>query len=739
MRGDVPEEIVVTAPGGGLDLDDATQLDAVELARGGTADLLGALSRNIAGVSLSEAQSNPWQPNLVYRGYVASALQGNAQGLAAYLDGGRFNQPFGDTVNFDLLPEAALASVTIKDASPVYGLNALGGAIVFATKTGRSSPGIEVSAVGGRYGRFESTAVAGWARDELSAYAAVQANRDDGWRRFSPSTLYNGFADLGWDGANGGVHLKLVAADTDLTGNGSAPVELLAADRRAVFTHPDNTRNRYIRASLHPRLDLSDTTHLEATLYVQQLKQRTLNGDAADVQECDGTKGVLCLQTAVGGVETPLIGNDGGAIADTLDGGSYGLLNRSRTRSRAAGALVQLVERRDFGAGENKLILGFSRDASRTRFASSSELGALTDTRSVEGLGTIVAQPDGSITPVDLVARTRYLGLFVSERLPVTRRLTAELGLRWNEARVTLDDQLGTVLDGRHRYRKLNYGIEFDYELSDALTVRAGHAQNNRAPTPAELACADEAAPCSLTNFFVGDPPLRQVVAHSWEAGASGKLDGTWTLRWLVSAYRSINRDDIQFIASAIRGRAYFQNIGRTRRQGLEVSVDMTRGGWTLHGGYGLTDATFRDPLTLTSAANPGADDDGRISVERGDRLPGIPRHRGVVSVDYVGGGFGAGFDVQAQSGQVFFGDEGNTQPRTTGFAVLNLRGSLAVARPLKLFAEVNNAFDKRRATFGTLIQTSEIELSEAPGASDPRSIGPGAPRRWLIGVGAKF
>ncbi len=742
------DTIIVTAPGGGLDNDDSITASAAEISRAGAPDLLRALNRTVAGLSLSEAQSNPWQPNLVYRGFTASPLQGNSQGLAVYVDGGRFNQPFGDTVQFDLLPEAAIDSVTIKDASPIYGLNALGGALIVATKTGRSAPGVALSAAGGRFGSLEGSAEFGWAGDQASAYIALQGRRDDGWRRFSPSTLYNGFADFGWDGADAGIHLKLTAADTDLTGNGSAPVELLAADRRAVFTHPDNTRNRYGRISLHPWVGIGDTSRIEASLYVQRLRQRTLNGDAADVEACedDDNEGLLCLESAAESdedegddAENLLIGADGNAIADTLGGEGYGALNRSRTRSRASGLLVQFVDKRPLGAGENELVLGFSHDRSRTRFAASSELGALEEDRSVEGLGPIITQPDGSITPVSVIGRTRYWGLFLSDTLPIAPGLSAEIGVRWNHARVLLDDQIGTALNGRHRFRRLNPGVEIDWTVTPGITLRAGYAEANRAPSPAELSCADEDAPCSLTNFFVGDPPLDQVVSKSWELGAAGHHDGAVTVRWLLSAYRADNHDDIQFIASPIRGRAFFQNVGVTRRQGIDLSIDLAQGPWSARATYGYTDATFRTPLILNSPDNPGADDDGTIAVQRGAQMPGIPRHRGTISVDYSTGRWGVGGDVQAQSGLRLFGDEANFAPRTRPFAIFNLRGHARLFGPVTLFAEMRNLFDKRYATFGTFSPTDEIELEEAPGASDPRSLGPGAPRRWIAGVSAKF
>lgn len=737
--------IIVTAPGGAIDVDDALTLTRADIGRAGTPDLLGALTRTIAGITLQDAQGNPWQPNLLYRGFAASPLQGQAQGLAVYLDGARFNQPFGDTVAFDLLPEAAIRKVSLLDASPVYGLNALGGAMLVETRTGLSDPGLEASMTGGRFDYREASIAGGLARGDFNAYGAFQYSHDDGWRAFSPSTLYNGYLDLGFDTATGGLHMKLIGADTDLTGNGVAPVELLAADRRAVFTWPDNSKARYGRVSLHPWVALSDRTRIEGTLYAQRLTLRTVNGDAADIEGCedDDAAGLLCLET-VGSdddeEQAVLTDAAGDPIADILGGEGYGVLNRGRTRTQAMGALFQIIDERPLLSGDNHFALGFSYDSSRTRFDTSTELGAMTEDRSVEGLGDLIVQQDGAIAPVGLVAHSDYWGAFAQDRLPITSRLSAEVGLRYNHARIMLQDQIGTALNGRHSFRRLNPGVELDYTLSEGLSLRAGYAQSNRAPTPAELSCADENAPCSLTNFFIADPPLKQVVAKSWEAGASGKgAAGGFRLDWLLSAYRTRNRNDIQYIASAIRGRAYFQNIGSTRRQGVEASVRASRGGFSGVLSYAFTDATYRAPLILSSPANPEAEDDGAIAVAKGDRLPGIPRHSATLSLDYATARWSIGGDLIARSGQYLVGDEGNDNARLGGYAMVNLRGSVTIVPGVSLFGELRNAFNRRYATFGAFSEVDEIDLDEAPGASNPRAYGPGAPRRWHLGVKALF
>lgn len=733
------QPIVVTAPGGAIDADDALRLTGADISRAGTPDLLGALTRSIAGVTLQDAQGNPWQPNLVYRGFTASPLQGQAQGLAVYLDGARFNQPFGDTVAFDLLPEAAIRSLTLFDSSAVYGLNALGGAMVIDTKTGTSDPGLEASLTGGRFGSREASVAGGFRKGDFSAFGAFQYSHEDGWRDHSPSTLHNGYADLGFDTAGGGLHLKWIGADTDLTGNGVAPVELLAVDRRAVFTWPDNARARYGRISLHPWVGLGEGTRIEGTLYAQRLKLRTVNGDAADIEGCED--GLLCLETVEGADEALLTDADGRTIADVLGGGEgYGVLNRGRLDSRAMGVLVQMIDERPLWGGRNHLAIGMSYDTSRSRFGASTELAALTEDRGVEGLGPAIVQADGAIGPVGLVAHTGYWGLFAQDRLPLTDRLSAEIGLRYNHVAIAMRDRIGTALNGDHRFRRLNPGLELDYRLTEGLNLRVGYAESNRAPTPAELSCADENAPCSLANFFIADPPLKQVVARSWEAGAGGQ--GRWggfRLEWLLSAYRTRNRDDIQFVASAIRGRAWFRNIGATRRQGVEFTLKAVRGGLSGAFSYAFTDATYRHDLALSSPTNPAADGDGVIFVRPGDRLPGIPRHSATLSLDYAGRGWSVGGDLIARTGQYLVGDEGNDQPRLKGHALVNLRAGIDIAPGVTLFGELRNAFGRKYATFGTFSDVGEVEMAQAPDASNPRAYGPGAPRRWYAGVKARF
>jgi iron complex outermembrane receptor protein len=118
---------------------------------------------------------------------------------------------------------------------------------------------------------------------------------------------------------------------------------------------------------------------------------------------------------------------------------------------------------------------------------------------------------------------------------------------------------------------------------------------SNRAPTPLELGCANPQRPCLIEGFIVSDPPLKQVVARSYEAGlrgeraiAGGKLD------WKVAAFRIDSSDDILNVASQIQGRGVFQNVPATRRQGLEAGAQYQTPQYLVYANYAFVDATYQ-------------------------------------------------------------------------------------------------------------------------------------------------
>src|SRR5690348_416211 len=70
------------------------------------------LSR-INGVSVFDDQGTRAQPTMDLRGFTLSPVVGVPQGVSVFLDGVRVNEAAAQEVNFDLLPEEAIASASV--------------------------------------------------------------------------------------------------------------------------------------------------------------------------------------------------------------------------------------------------------------------------------------------------------------------------------------------------------------------------------------------------------------------------------------------------------------------------------------------------------------------------------------------------------------------------------------------------------------------------------------------------
>jgi len=737
-------EIVGTTPllGSGIDRNkvpgETSVLTGRDITRDGDAALLRTLQETTPGATLDDAAGNPYQPNLYYHGFQASPLQGNAQGLAVYLDGVRFNQAFGDTVNWDLLPDIAIDEVNLVGGNPAYGLNALGGALSVQTKTGFTYHGAELNLLGGSFGRVQGQFQYGVERDRTAAYIAGTVAHDGGWRDQQSSDVYNIFGDIGWRGERAELHVGIVGADNTLNGPGTSPVQLIAADPRQPFTAPNRVANTYGLIDLNARVELSETTSLGAVAYYDTFQQRVVNGNVTGLVPCNSGSGALCDQSGALAID-----RGGNPIPDFLAGGPYSQLDRQTTDTNGYGASLQVTDRHPVFGLTNQLTAGGTYDGAQTLFSAAVDIGGLTlDSRGFIGPGITVDQPDGSIVPVRVGIASNTFGFFLTDTLDVTPRLSLTAGGRFNDIQTNLRDRNGGALNGEHVYNRFNPSIGLAWRAEDWITPYAGYSESNRAPTPAELSCADPALPCSLANFFVGDPNLKQVVGRSVEAGLRGRFHpfGDGTISWNAGYFHTNLDDDILFVNSNVLGRAFFQNVGVTRRQGVDAGLSLKTERWFVYANYSYIDATFGTGFTAASPNNPGADENGNITIRPGDRLPGIPRHVVKFGVNWrVTDAWTVGAAAVAASGQVLFGDEANLTPPTPGYFVLNLNTSYRLAPQIELFGLVRNVTDARYYTYGTFSPTSAIPIVQAPGASNPRSYSVAAPVGGFAGVRLRF
>ena len=263
-------------------------ITADELGSRGAASLSSGLNERVGAVSLEDTTTNIFQPTLRFRGFTASPLLGLPQGIAVYQNGVRINEPFGDTVQFDLVPQFALSRLQLSaGAEPTFGLNALGGALALQLKNGFDQRGFRGELSGGSFDRFTGTAELGAGRGPWAVYLGATRFDETGWRVASDSGVTQAVADLAYRRGRVDAGVSVTVADTSLNGNGPVPVELLAVDRSAVFTFPDTTKNRLTLTQGRVNVVLSPEWSLQLIGYHRDLDRRTLNGDEAEFSVCD--------------------------------------------------------------------------------------------------------------------------------------------------------------------------------------------------------------------------------------------------------------------------------------------------------------------------------------------------------------------------------------------------------------------------------------------------------------------
>ncbi len=667
------------------------------------------LQRQATSVSINEGQGNPYQPDLNFRGFTASPLLGTPQGLSVFQDGVRINEGFGDIVNWDLLPRSAIAGVSLLPGSnAVFGLNTLGGALSITTKSGFQYPGAALRASAGANGRRVAELEWGGHGADKDYFLAADSVRDGGWREHQSSQINRLFAKFGHQDEKDDIDLSITAADNKLDGAQTLPQSMLGNPRLA-YTWPDSTRNQLLFLNLKGSRAVDDERLVVGNVYYRDLDSSSFSSNINDA----------C--------------NPGPCAFNSFN-------NLIRVKDSRLGASLQLTLLGDLGTRRNQFTTGLALDSGEARFNGQQQNAVLTTGRGSAGVSDF-------IQTAGVRALHDSANLYLSDTLSFTEALHLTTSASYNVVRISIADQTGTTsaLNAAHRFSGLNPALGLAFSPSVMQTWFAGFSQGMRAPTPMELTCADPAAPCRLPNIFLADPPLKPVISHTLEVGTRQKFAGD--LRMSLALFRTGLRDDIQFISSggAALNAGYFQNIGQTRREGVEFGLDRKFAELSLGLHYSLTDATYRSAFKAHSPNNSSQDAAGDIQVSPGNRIPGIPRQSLKLSVDYeIARRARLGADLVAYSGQFARGNE-NNQDRNgalPGYAVVNLDADYRIEPGLRVFASIANLFDRRYASFGVLGANFFI----APGNGfDPANVraeqfrSPGAPRSFWIGVEYAF
>lgn len=703
------------------------------------------MNENFNGVNVNDIQGSPYQSDVIYRGFRASATLGAAQGLSVYMDGVRVNEPFGDVVNWDMLPEAAFENVTlIPGSNPIYGLNTLGGALAFTTKSGLTTQGNELGVSFGSFGRTKidlthgSKSADGWHR-----FIAGTAFSEKGWRDYSKGSLQNLFVKAGRSQADTNWDVSFLHGSSKLVGNGLTPSTnygevdgpsladatpgLYEISRKSVYSHPDESKNKTALFTFNLQHALDADTELATTAYVRYGKQKRLGGDVE-------------WNDAVG----------------LVSGEAEGELRRSNTSQNSFGLSTNLTKI----LGNHQLTSGASLDQSKSTYGANVQEACQINEATREVTQT---NCDPAADTAGVKGTATSLGLFLSDTFQISTQTFLTVGGRYNQTSVKntltsyqeiingdLDFRASPLIKAEEKftYRKFNPSFGLSHKLNDNITVFGNWSQSNRAPTVIELGCADENEPCQLPTGLQADPYLKQVVAQTTEVGMRWKNKQNYSLA--VSAYQTNNKDDILFLPAQIAGYGYFKNFAKTQYQGMDISASKSWGTVRMSTAYSFLKATYQATAELLAGER-------EMDVTPGMRLPGLPKNTLKLNLDWQAtSNLNLGAGLQHSSSIVTQGNEDGKIGEDAngpvagdlsikGFTLLNLKATYQAAKGLTVFGKINNALNKRYETYGMVGQnnfTPTGGLIDGANGDEPtvaKFVAPGATRSLLVGMRYKF
>jgi hypothetical protein len=542
------------------------------------------LERNAAATSINSAQGNPFQPDVLYRGFVASPLLGLPQGLSVFQDGVRINEPFGEIVNWDLIPQSAIASVQLVPGSgALFGPNTLGGALAIYTKSGSQFPGGALQAYGGSFGRAAMEVEHGGSAGSWDWFATAHALHDEGWAEHNPSRLGQFFGKVGYQTDASDLDVSVTLADNTLSGvqalprsfadirpalhlsryQHQSPADVVGEGQRVPFRRLAPRRHRLPARLPQRQRGEQRQRRLRHRSRRARGDQRSLHGGPVERRRrpaahacaaCRGTRPPAHrgCERGFGRSAVHALRAARALRARPRHDRVRRLCARHRCRHphRPLRRLRERAIRAERAVGRDR-VAAPQRDPPSHRRPQRPEPGA----HRPAPLGS--HQPRGG-RDVPSVARA-------------------------------------------HRVRRVHA------EHSHAHGDRA-HVRRPGCPVPPAERVPHRPFALARGRAYVRD-------------GARGKLgaEGSWSL----AAYRTELADDIQFVSSGGGANAgYFRNVGRTRREGLEAAFADRWGGLSLDARASWIRATFQAPFTASSRANSSADANGDIAVAPGDRFP---------------------------------------------------------------------------------------------------------------------
>lgn len=706
-------EIVITAPArlstapiGLAEVPASVQvLTGEEIERSQTL-VLQDVMQQLPGVHLNDEQGNSHQFDLSFRGFTGSSVTGIPQGISVFVDGVRINEPAVEEINFDLLPLDDIERVeVIRGPTAVFGRNSLAGSLNIITRRGGEEREIIPEMSGGSFGRRKAEGRLSGMAGPIDYYFSGSQFNEVGWRDQSDGRLSKAFGKLGYHHGGTDLTLSYQYQDNRILEPGSLPESILRVDRQQNYSGGD-----FFAPTLH--------------------------------------MGILNIRQTLGsGFSLALNGFYRKLDAEQFNVSLLSENTRMFNQTRSGGGTAQLTHDGRFWGRKNTLTVGaeyarYHVDINVFEEQNARSLQGCIDSAVGEGADPAQACPPSNLQSV-LSDRQHTVGAYIEDTAELGRGLllagdslfvTGALRADYVQHHIgdASPDEPGKA-SGTASYSRVLPRAGINYNLSERYGVYFSYSQGFRTPAFLELTCASPDSPCVGLQAGVapdtGFHKLSPVRTHNYEVGVRAR-----PLPWLegsLALYRTDVRDDIFSVSDPAALTIFFQNIGVTRREGIELGV---RGIYRdrLEGfvNYAWTRATFREDIELASPRTPEVSQ----LVRTGNRLPLTPEHRVTAGLRYhLNKWLALSLNLNFVGDQFLRGDEANTQPKLTDYVVLNA-GMDAHWQRFSGFVKINNLTNNHYETFGTFAPNAKV-------AGDPieRFLTPAPPINVLAGVSYRF
>ncbi len=518
------------------------------------------------------------------------------RGVGLLLDGVPITEPDGQT-RLDQLDLGAASSIEIVrgPGSAMYGGAASGGVMNIITRSGREMHGLSLRMTGGGFG-FDSVNMrkidfsAGGARGAFDALLQASSTDIKGMRVQSRNNVQRANLRLNWTRHENGqpapainatrVGLDASWSDLDMQIPGALTDE--GWQDQPWAAEPTNASNNYGRREARWRFGVRASQGLGARL---------------------GNLDAFAFGTA-----------------RTIDHPIFRVVDQSTHRIQ--GGLRHAVE---FNAGEQysvRLNTGIDMD----RWYGDSR--QWTNVRGAQGRDTpCVNDPAHGV--VSIACSNQYVvlpGIGTYTTVDISRgRATLTAGARYDKVSYDIRDNIRPAMSVDKSFDQVSPRVALRYDVRRGMSVYGSIARGFEVPTNSELTASADTLnglntnlnPSSLLNYEVG---VRALLANRMLLDAAvyrTNVTGEFLSRTVV-------------IPGVAFPRTIYENVGRTRRTGLELSATTLVKPWM----DVVTSYTYaRYVMTSFSGTEISPTGEGVSANYAGKLIPGVPQHRAAAEV----------------------------------------------------------------------------------------------------------